>query len=91
MAELQKSPNWDRRKDIVTFFNIGPPYNEGLPRCGPSDNKLFEIIMRDGQRHHAEIDFSKQHESEGLQWCTLSGKLIHEHTVIAWCEVEQKE
>jgi len=88
MPELQKSPNWDNRKNIAWPFRKGFPFNEGWPRCGPGDGKVFELITCGGQRHDARVDFETQYRAEGLNWRTLSGELIYKHVVIAWQEVD---
>ena len=86
MSELQKSLNWDRRHHITWFVRKGFPFDEGWPKCGPGDNKVFELITRDGQRHDACVDFSTQYRAEGLQWRSLTGEPISKGVVIAWRE-----
>lgn len=84
----QKSPNWDNRQTITSSVTEGFPFNEGWPQCGPGDNKVFELITRDGQRHIAQVDLSTQYRAEGKQWRTLSGQIIDKYNVLAWREVE---
>ncbi len=83
----QKSPNWDNRKNITGFLREGYPFDEGWPQCGPTDDKVFELITRDGQRYDARVDFSTQYRAEGKQWRTLSGETIYKIVVIAWREL----
>lgn len=86
VSEPQKSPNWDSRQNISQFVEEGFPFDEGWPECGPGDDKVFELVTRDGQRHDARVDFSTQYRAEGLQWRTLSREVIYKHVVIAWRE-----
>lgn len=89
MSELQKSPNWDNRKNVTGFVRDGYPFNEGWPQCGPSDDKLFTVITRDGTRHTAYVDFTTQYRAEGLQWRKLNRESICKEVVVAWQEKKE--
>lgn len=81
----QKSPNWDRRSERI-IPNSEFPFNEGWPDVDKTHSQFFTIILQDGQRVIARVDFSTQYRAEGLQWLTNDGKLIDKTSVAAWKE-----
>ncbi len=88
--EKQQSPNWDKYKDISYFVLEGFPFNEGFPQGGPFGNadKVYEIILRNGNKVDAQVDYSTQYKAEGLTWKCLEGvfKYVDRHIVVAWRE-----
>lgn len=77
MLELQKSPNWDKHCNDEYPVIKNHTYREDWPKCCPGDGTAFELIMTDGTKHTARVDFSKQYCAEGKQWRTLSGRIIN--------------
>lgn len=67
----------------------GLPFDEGFPSGGPFGNSdvVYEIITLDGVRHTAQVDYTTQYRSEGLQWKTKR-ETIGRQVVVAW---KQKE
>jgi len=90
MSEIQKSPNWDKRCDFQGFLREGFPFDEGWPKCGPGDGMTFDLVLRDGEKCQAYVDFSTQHRAEGLQWRRLTGQSVSRSVVIAWREHRRK-
>lgn len=73
----------------------GGLFNEGFPKSSHLDDKIFEIITSDGQRHKAYVDFSTQHRDEGIQWRVISSdtlrrrESVDKYHVMAWQEIEE--
>ena len=89
MPNLQKSPNWDLRKDVKIFSNEGYPFCEGWPSCFGRIDKIFELILWTGVRHFAFVDPSFQYQADGLTWRSVrTRERIERYNVIAWQEVD---
>ena len=83
----QQSPNWKERSrtDRYILDLDGFPFNEGFP----TDylEKRFTIITRNGERHIAFVDDSRQYAAEGKKWETINGETVDKHVVVAWKEL----
>ncbi|MEK6867498.1 MAG: hypothetical protein AABX98_01615 [Nanoarchaeota archaeon] len=87
-TEKPQSPNWGRYKDNIGDIP-GFPFNEGFPPGGPFGNgeKTYQILLRDGERVEARIDYSTQYRTEGIRWETNTGKCIDRFVVAGWKEL----
>lgn len=90
MTEKQQSKNWEKYKDISSFVAEGFPFDEGFPKGGPFGNadKIYEIILRNGTKVDAQVDYSTQYRAEGLNWRCLEGTFssVDRFIVLAWKE-----
>jgi hypothetical protein len=88
VSNKQKSSNWDCRCGFTHFVKEGYPFDEGWPDCSPNDGKVFEIIVRDGKKYFATVDFTTQYRAEGKKWRSVErGQMIEKCVVMAWREM----
>jgi hypothetical protein len=87
--EGSQSANWDKYEnsqgEIVPDKTGDGFFHEGFPPGKAKDNKdvVYELIIIDGKRLYARVDYSNQYNTEGLQWIS-NGKPIDEYIVAAW-------
>jgi hypothetical protein len=86
---LEQSINWDKYCESSRFIEEGFPFDEGFPKnCGPTDDKIYQLIARTGERYLAEVDFSTQYRAEGLNWKRLDrGTNYDKGLIVAWREI----
>ncbi|HSV95115.1 MAG TPA: hypothetical protein VLH94_04070 [Spirochaetia bacterium] len=86
MADLQKSPSWDKANMLEGFFvRTGYPFKEKFPQ--DYSGKTFTLITRDGKRHEGvRVDDSRQYAAEGKQWRNCFGDTIDDYVVVCWIE-----
>lgn len=86
----EKSPSWDTVSEILKTLKPGEKipgalFNEGFPKITPLGRK-YKLILASGENIlDAEVDFSKEYMSEGLQWRTPRGAFVR-YNVAAWIE-----
>ena len=85
----QQSPNWKKYENSYGFIKDGFPFNEGFPLGGPyeNENKYYELIMRTGEKEHAQVDYSTQYRDQGLSWRTEDNTLIDKFDLAACKEL----
>ncbi len=83
----QKSSHWDNYCTMNSSID-GFPFNEGFPTGGPFGNvdKVYELILRTGEKIDARVDYSTQYRSEGLRWQTFGRGSLERAVVAAWQE-----
>ncbi len=86
-GKKEESPNWNK------FYNTegsisGYPFREGFPSGGIFNtiSKEYRLILRDGTRADATVDYSMQYLSEGIQWITVNDGIYSQDVVAAWKE-----
>lgn len=90
----QQSPHWEAYQDSQGFISKGFPFNEGFPKGGPFGNasKVYELVLRGGERVPARVDYSEQYMADGIQWETTGQeaggrRTLDKHVVAAWKEL----
>lgn len=86
--EKQQSTHWsdyERNAGVIDGF----PFNEGFPSGGPfgNVNKQYALVLRNGERASASVDYSTQYRTEGLRWRTSDGESLDKYVVAAWKEL----
>lgn len=95
MTDIEKSPNWDARKDSVGRIDEGFPFDEGFPRNAFNDSaKEYSLIFVDGTRLTGRPDYSRMYMSEGIEWeikPPSEFRGLARHVIAAWCENQTPE
>ena len=101
LHNTDKSPNWNKYDvtDLQKYCDNngminGYPFDEGFPDMAVG--VTYALILRNGERTYATVDFSTQYKSEGLQWKAQTstriynkGNSIDRCVVAAWQEIKK--